>query len=95
VSGERSATLAEIEHVRIARICFRGNERENAKELRPILASRVSTPLELEVVEEDIVRLFARGTFDDVEARASLGDGGVTLVYVVREQVRANPPAEK
>jgi outer membrane protein assembly factor BamA len=95
VPGEKSATLAEIEHVHIARICFRGNERETAKDLREAILSRVAAPLELEVVEADIQRLFARETFEDVEARASLGEGGVTLVYVVKERVLAFPPPKK
>ncbi len=80
------SSVADLENMQIARICFRGSERTSGDTLRASIASRSGSPFTAEGVQKDIESLYAQGHLSDVEARASLTAQGVVLVFILSER---------
>jgi outer membrane protein insertion porin family len=76
--GQQAPLIKEID--------VRGNRKIESDAIRQRIESRVGDPFSSEKVRGDIERLFKMGFFDDVLVEAEELEGGLRLIYVVREK---------
>lgn len=70
----------------IKEINIRGNEKVESDAIRQRIKTRVGDPFSPEKIRGDVQQLFKMGFFDDVEVEAEELEGGLRLIYVVKEK---------
>ncbi len=90
LDGEGRAPAAKIEDLKgdLVSVDVAGISKERGEEARGALHSAVGTPFDRNQVAADVRALFALGSIADVRAEGRIGQGGVALRFVVREQPR-------
>ncbi len=71
---------------KIVAIEIEGNKKIESDAIRSRIRSKVGETLDPEMVREDIRSIFGMGYFEEIEVREDDADGGVKLVYVVKEK---------
>ncbi|MEJ2182142.1 MAG: outer membrane protein assembly factor BamA [Nitrospirota bacterium] len=79
------AALGQVAPV-VKDIEVRGLRRIEADAVRSHISQKVGAPLSTEAVSRDIKDIYAMGYFDDVRVEVEAFEGGVRLVYVVKEK---------
>jgi len=80
-----SATLMAAEPI-VKRIEISGLRRIDEFSVRNRISQRVGRPLDAEGVREDIKKIYGMGYFDDVRVEMDFFEGGVKLIYMLREK---------
>lgn len=70
----------------IKQIDIRGNQRVESEAIRQRIATRVGDVFSPEKVRGDVEGLFKMGFFDDVTVEAEEFEGGLRLIYLVKEK---------
>jgi outer membrane protein insertion porin family len=70
----------------VKEIDIRGNRRIESDVIRQRVQTRVGDPFSPEKIRGDVELLFKMGFFDDVKVEAEDLEGGLRLIYVVREK---------
>ncbi|MEA3509431.1 MAG: outer membrane protein assembly factor BamA [candidate division NC10 bacterium] len=70
----------------IKQIDIRGNQKVESDAIRQRIETRVGDPFSPEKIREEVERLFKMGFFDDVMVEAEEFEGGLRLIYVVKEK---------
>lgn len=81
LSSESRAESATIES-----ISFEGVRAADTTTLRKTLASREGAPYREDAIQEDIVRLFKLGLFQDIQVEKTAGTRGIKLIYHMTEK---------
>ena len=76
--GQQTPLIKEID--------IQGNQKIESDAIRQRLQTRVGDPFSPEKIRGDVQRLFAMGFFDDVKVKAEELEGGLRLIYVVKEK---------
>lgn len=93
-SPKPASTKAKTAPV-IKDIQFVGNRRTEEEAIRMVLAkesgiarqtSTIGQPMDAQLIQEDILRLWRAGAFDDIQVRQEPVEGGVRLWFVVKEK---------
>lgn len=70
----------------IKQIDIQGNEKVETAAIRQRIQIRVGDPFSPEKIREEIQQIFKMGFFDDVTVEAEELEGGLRLIYVVKEK---------
>lgn len=65
---------------------FRGLKRLQAESLRQKISHEEGKPLNLDKISEDIKALYSIGRFEDVRAESEPFEGGVKLIFILKEK---------
>lgn len=70
----------------IKEINIRGNRRVETDAIRQRMQTQVGDPFSPEKIREEVKRIFGMGFFDDVTVEAEELEGGLRLIYMVKEK---------
>jgi outer membrane protein insertion porin family len=70
----------------IKQIDIRGNQKVETAVIRQRIQMQVGDPFSPEKIREEVQRIFKMGFFDDVKVEAEELEGGLRLIYVVKEK---------
>lgn len=70
----------------IKQIDIQGNQKVETAAIRQRIQIRVGDPFSPEMIREEVQRIFKMGFFDDVMVEAEELEGGLRLIYVVKEK---------
>ena len=76
--GQQAPLIKEID--------IRGNQKIESDAIRQRIQTRVGDPFSPEKIRGDVQRLFKMGFFDDVKVEADALEGGLRLIYIVKEK---------
>ena len=82
----RPPTVVAQEGPPVTQIDVRGQRRVEEGAIRTRLRSRVGEAFSVEAVREDIKAIFRLGAFDDVSVEAEAFEGGLKLIFTVKEK---------
>ena len=80
-----SSVLAQEQLPVVNSIEVKGLKRVEEGALKSKITQKVGEPLSNEKVSEDIKNIFKMGYFDDVKTEIDPMEGGIKLIYVVKE----------
>ncbi|MDP3296649.1 MAG: outer membrane protein assembly factor BamA [Thermodesulfovibrionia bacterium] len=70
----------------IKSIEIKGNKKIETETIQSKIKNRVSIPFSQETVQQDIKSLYGLGYFDDIEAEIEPYEGGIKLIFVLKEK---------
>ncbi len=70
----------------IKSIAIRGNKKIEIETIQTKIKSAVNSPFSQEAVQRDIKSLFSLGYFDDIKAEIEPFEGGIKLIFVLKEK---------
>ncbi len=76
--GQQAPVIKEID--------IQGNRKVESDAIRQRIQTRVGDPFSPEKIREEVERIFKMGFFDDVMVEAEELEGGLRLIYVVKEK---------
>ena len=65
---------------------IKGLKRIEESAIKPKITQRLGEPISLDKVNEDIKNIFKKGYFDDLRAEIEPFEGGIRLIYIVKEK---------
>ncbi|MEW6214054.1 MAG: outer membrane protein assembly factor BamA [Nitrospirota bacterium] len=65
---------------------IKGPKRIEESAIKPKITQRLGEPISLDKTNEDIKNIFKMGYFDDVRAEIEPFEGGIRLIYIVKEK---------
>ncbi|GBD98360.1 outer membrane protein assembly factor BamA precursor [bacterium BMS3Abin07] len=70
----------------VKKIEIRGLKRIDEFSVRQKISQKIAVPLNPEKISDDIKKIFAMGYFDDVRVEMKFFEGGITLIYSLKEK---------